>query len=155
MNDKRFEKLVEELGKEKFKFTMTKEQIRVRILQNRKVERIEENLAPVINNRGELEEVIDIRLKIGEWMNRNQSIELTLTHTGADAESDVYSIFGSIYFEYEDLYLDEPNEIIRLSDSHTASGRPEGVLNWLDSQIKSMTSEEVGEDGEYLRYLFN
>ena len=140
---------------DKFEFTMTKDQIKARILQNRKVEKVEQCEVASINSRGELEELLFIRLKIGEWMNRNQSIELTLTHTGADVESDVYNIFGNIYFEYEDLYLDEPNEIVRLSDSHTASGRPEGVLNWLESQIDTMTSKEAGEDWEYLRYLFN
>lgn len=155
MNDKRFEDAINEIEKEKFQFTMTREQIKDRILQNSKVEKIEENIAPGINSRGEFEEVIEIQLKIGNYMNQNQTIELTLTHTGPDAESDVYSIFGSIHFEYEDLYLGLSNEITRLSDYHTASGRPEGILDWLDLQIKHMTSEEVGEDGNYFRFLFN
>lgn len=155
MKDKRFEKLVEELDNEKFLFTMTKDEIKDRILKNIKVERIEENHAPVINGRGELEELLEIRLKVGDLMNQSQQIELTLTHTGSEEESDVYSIFGSIYFEFEDLSVGESEEITRLSNSHTVSGRPEGVLKWLDSQIDSMTSEEVGEDGEYFRYLFN
>lgn len=153
--DKRFEKLVEELEKEKFKFTMTKEQIKDRITQNIRVEAVEENHAPVINNRGELEELLEIRLKVGNLMNQSQQIELTLTHTGSDEESEVYSIFGSIYFEFEDMYLGEAGEITRLSDGHTASGRPDGILYWLDLQIEGMTSEEVGEDGYYFRYLFN
>lgn len=155
MKDKRFKDAINEIEKEKFKFTMTKDQIKERILQNRKVERIEENVAPVINNRGELEELLEIWLKVGDLINRSQTIELTLTHTGSDAESDVYSIFGSIYFEFEDMHLGESEEITRLSDSHTASGRPEGVLDWLDLQIKGMTSEEVDDNGNYFRYLFN
>lgn len=155
MKDKRFEKLVEELENEKFLFTMTKDQIKDRILKNIKVKCVGENHAPVINDRGELEEVIDIRLKIDDWMNQGQRIELTLTHTGTDVESEVYSIYGSIHFEFEELAVGEPNEIIRLSDSHTVSGRPEGVLDWLESQIRHMTSEEVNKDGVYFRYVFN
>lgn len=155
MNDKRFEDAINEIEKEKFKFTMTKEQIKDRILQNSKVERIEENVAPVINSRGEIEELLEIWLKVGDLINRSQTIELTLTHTGSDDKSDVYSIFGSIYFEYEDMYVGLSNEITRLSDSHTASGRPDGILDWLDLQIKHMTSEEVDDNGNYFRYLFN
>lgn len=155
MNDKRFEKAIKELEKEKFEFSMTKEQIKERILQNIKVEKIEENVAPVINNRGELEEMLEIQLKIGDLMNRSQRIELTLTHTGSDVESEVYSIFGSIYFDFEDIYTGLSNEITRLSDAHTASGRPEGILDWLDLQIKRMTSDEVNKDGVYFRYLFS
>lgn len=155
MNDKRFEDAINEIEKEKFKFTMTKEQIKERILQNRKVEKVEQCEVASINSRGELEELLEIWLKVGDLINRSQTIELTLTHTGSDDKSDVYSIFGSIYFEYEDMYLGESNEITRLSDSHTASGRPDGILDWLDLQINHMTSEEVDDNGNYFRYLFN
>ena len=155
MEDKRFEDAINEIEKEKFEFTMTKEQIKDRITQNIKVKCVEENQSPVINNSGELEEMLEIQLKIDDWMNRCQRIELTLTHTGNDVESEVYSIFGSIYFEFEEMEVGESNEIIRMSDAHTVSGRPEGVLDWLESQIKRMTSEEVNEYGVYFRYLFN
>lgn len=154
MESKNLNAAMEMLAQEKFKFTLTKEQIKNRILQNKKVDSIEENFIR-INDRGELEEKLEIQLKIGDFISQSQQIELTLTHTGNDAESDVYSIFGSIDFEFEDLYFGESKEITRLGDYHTASGRPDGILEWLDSQIDSMTSKEVCEDGEYLRYLFN
>ena len=153
--DKKFEAMLKNLDDEKIRFTMSKDEIKERILKNKKVDEIRSNGAPSINKRGELEDSLAIKLKVGDHIGQDLSIDLTLTHTGADEESDVYNIFGSICFDSEDWELGEAKEIIRLSDSHTASGRPEGILEWLETQIDRMTSDDVDGECKYFRYLFN
>lgn len=152
--DKKFEAMVKSLDEDKLRFTMSKDEILDRILKNKKVEEII-SIKPSINKRGEFEDTLDITLKVGDFIGQFLSIELTLTHTGAEEESDVYNIFGSIRFDSDDWSVGEAKEIRRLSDYHTSSGRPEGVLGWLESEIDHMTSDEVDGEGKYLRYLYN
>lgn len=153
MMDK-FKEMLNSLDEDKLRFTMSKDKIKERIAKNKKVDEVRSN-GTSINNRGELEDTIAITLKVGEFIGQFLSIELTLTHTGSDEESDVYNIFGSISFDSEDWSIGEAKEILRLSDYHTASGRPEGILEWLDLQIDNMTSDDVDEEGKYYRYLYN
>ena len=153
MMDK-FKEALDSLDEDKLRFTMSKDKIIEMILKNKKVEEIR-SIKHSINKRGEFEDTLDITLKVGDFIGQFLSIELTLTHTGSDEESDVYNIFGTISFDYEDWSVGEAKEILRLSDYHTASGRPEGILEWLYLQIDHMTSDDVDEEGKYYRYLYN
>lgn len=150
----KFKEVLDSLDEDKILFTMPKDKITERIKKNKKVVEIRSK-GTSINKRGELEDILSITLNVGDFIGQFLSIELTLTHTGSEEESDVYNIFGNISFDYDDWSLGEATEILRLSDYHTASGRPEGILEWLESEIDHMTSDEVDGEGKYYRYLYN